>query len=134
MSNPQNSRLFLPWWLTAVSLAAVLAWDASGLDVPLAHVIGSADGFPLRDHWFLAGVVHEGGRRLAWLLALALCLGVWWPFGALHRLPQADRLQFAVSTLLAALVVSLLKAGSATSCPWDRSCSAWRAARAFRSR
>lgn len=119
MTHSPPARSISPWWLTLASLALVLAWDASGLDLPLAELVGSAQGFPLRDHWFLAGVVHEGFRRLAWLLALALCLGVWWPFGALRRLPQADRLQFAASALLAALAVSLLKAGSATSCPWD---------------
>ncbi len=119
MTVPSDSRLPNPWWITTVALIAVLAWDASGLDLAFAHAVGGASGFPLRDHWLLAAVVHEGGRRLAWALALALCLGVWWPFGALQRLSQAERLYFAVSTLLAALVISLLKAGSATSCPWD---------------
>ena len=62
---------------------------------------------------------HEAARRLAWLLALALCLSVWWPAGPLARITQAERLRLAVSVLLSALAVSLLKLGSQTSCPWD---------------
>jgi membrane-associated PAP2 superfamily phosphatase len=105
--------------LTVALLALALAWDASGLDLPLARLAGSAQGFPWRDHWLLAGVLHEGVRRLAWLLALGLCLGVWWPWGPLARLAQGARLQLAVATLAAPLMVSLLKAGSHTSCPWE---------------
>lgn len=104
--------------LTLALLALALAWDASGLDLPLAQLAGSANGFPWRDHWLLAGVLHEGGRRAAWLLACALCLAVWWPRGPFARLTQGERLRFAASALLAALTVSLLKAGSGTSCPW----------------
>lgn len=112
-------RALEPLALTLVLLALACAWDASGLDLPLARLAGSAAGFPWRDHWLLAGVLHEGGRRLSWLVALALCLGVWWPFGPLARLTGTRRLQLAVSALLAALVVALLKNASSTSCPWD---------------
>lgn len=108
-------------WLTLGLLLLVLAWDASGLDLPLARLAGSPAGFPWRDNWFLATVVHEGGRRLAWLLALALCLGVWWPLGPLARITPSQRVQLAASALAGALVVSLLKIGSHTSCPWELS-------------
>lgn len=100
-------------------LVLALAWDASGLDLPLARLAGSAAGFPLRDDVVLSGLLHEGGRRIAWLLALALCLSVWWPAGALRRLNQRERLQLAATTLLAPLAVLLLKTASHTSCPWD---------------
>jgi membrane-associated PAP2 superfamily phosphatase len=106
-------------WLTSALLVVVLGWDASGMDVPLASLAGSAAGFPWREHWLLADVLHDGGRRVAWLLALVLCLGVWWPVRPLARLGQGERLQLAVTTLLAALAVSVLKAGSHTSCPWE---------------
>ena len=106
-------------WLTLGVMVVILAWDASGMDLPLAHLAGSAAGFPWREHWLLAGVFHEGGRRLAWLLALVLCLGVWWPVGPLARIGQGERLQLAVTTLLGALLVSVLKTGSHSSCPWD---------------
>lgn len=108
-------------WLTLGLLVVVLAWDASDMDLPLAHLAGSATGFPWREHWLLAGVVHEGGRRVAWLLAVVLCLGVWWPVGPLARIGQRERMQLAVTTLLGALTVTLLKIGSRTSCPWELS-------------
>ncbi|HET8748721.1 MAG TPA: phosphatase PAP2 family protein [Ramlibacter sp.] len=106
-------------WITLGLLMLALAWDASGLDLPLARLAGSAAGFALREHWLLAGVAHEGARRVAWLLALALCLGVWWPIGPLARLTQGERTQLALTTLLGALAVAILKAGSHTSCPWE---------------
>lgn len=108
-------------WLTCGFVALALGWDATGLDLPLARFAGSASGFPWRDHWLPSTVLHEGTRRLSWLLALGLCLSVWWPFGAFKRLPPGRRLQLAASTLLAALAVSLLKVGSRTSCPWELS-------------
>ena len=108
-----------PGLVVLVSIAMLLAWDASGFDLPLAQAVGTAHGFAWRDHWLLTSVLHDGGRQLSWALALALCLGVWWPAGPLARLPAAQRLQLAVSTLVAAFAVSLLKGLNATSCPWD---------------
>jgi membrane-associated PAP2 superfamily phosphatase len=105
--------------LTASSAALLLGWDFSRLDLPLAHWFGSADGFALREHWLLANLLHDGGRRLAWALTLGLSLAVWWPVGALRRLSFNQRLQLAVTTLATALAVSTLKSFSGTSCPWD---------------
>lgn len=112
---------FSQWQLAAVTAALgllLLAWDFAGLDLPMAHWFGGADGFPMRDNTFLTVVLHEGAKRLAWLLALALCLAVWWPVGWLRRLAMHRRLQLAVTTLLAVLVVSALKSFSTASCPW----------------
>ncbi|WP_305807273.1 hypothetical protein, partial [Stenotrophomonas sp. YIM B06876] len=78
---------------TLVSLLCLLAWDAAGQDRALAHVFGSAHGFPMRHQWFLVQVLHEIPRRLAWLLTLALALAVWWPFGVLRRVGRTERLQ-----------------------------------------
>ena len=114
-SSSRNSPLFF----TLVALAALLAWDASGLDLALAHWFGSADGFALRDHWLFSTVLHDGARRLGWLIALWLCAGVWWPTGVLHRLAQHERLQLAVGTLLSLLAINLAKHASRSSCPWD---------------
>ena len=113
------SREIAPLGITLVLFAIALAWDVAGLDLPLARLAGSHAGFPWRDHWLLTALLHDGARRLSWLLALLLCLGVWWPLGPLERLPPQRRLQLALSALLAALVVNLLKSGNATSCPWD---------------
>lgn len=97
----------------------LLLWDASALDLPLARSVASPGGFPLRDHWLLTSVLHDGGRRLGWLLATALCVGVWWPAGPLRRLSPAARLRLALATLLASLAVSVSKNFSLASCPWD---------------
>jgi membrane-associated PAP2 superfamily phosphatase len=105
--------------ITCGLLLLALGWDASGLDLPLARLAGTVHGFPWRDHWLLSGVLHEGARRASWVVALALCLGVWWPLGPLARLTQRERLQLAVTTLLGALAVSILKAASHSSCPWE---------------
>ena len=106
-------------WLTLGLVALALAWDASGLDLVLARLAGSHGGFPARDHWLLSQVLHDAARRLAWVLALGLCLSVWWPWGPLARVTRSQRTQIAAGALLAALVVSLLKLGSRTSCPWE---------------
>ena len=70
-------------WLTWGFLMVAVAWDAAGLDLPLARLAGSAAGFPWRDHWLPSALLHDGARRLSWLLALGLCLSVWWPLGVL---------------------------------------------------
>lgn len=100
-------------------LPLLAAWEASGLDLPLAHLAGGVHGFPWREHWLLAGVLHQGGRLAAWLGALALCLLAWWPLGPWRRLSRAARIRLAASTLLAPLAVTLVKAASPASCPWD---------------
>jgi membrane-associated PAP2 superfamily phosphatase len=105
--------------ITAALGLLLLAWDFSGLDLALAHGFGGPGGFPLRDNIFLTTVLHDGAKRLAWLLALALCVAVWWPVGWLRRLALHRRLQLASTTLLAVLVVSALKSLSTASCPWS---------------
>ena len=104
---------------TAGLTLALLAWDAARLDMPLARWWGDAQGFALRDGWLLSDVLHDGGRRLAWAITLALCVGVWWPWGWLRGISMARRLQWAATTLVAALAVSTIKSFSGTSCPWD---------------
>jgi membrane-associated PAP2 superfamily phosphatase len=110
-------------WRLAFATAGVLllmvAWEASGLDLALARWSGGAAGFALRDHWLFSGLLHQGGRLLAWALMLLLSLGLWWPRGPLRRLSWSARLQLVLSCWLAVLVVSGLKGASATSCPWD---------------
>jgi membrane-associated PAP2 superfamily phosphatase len=107
--------------ITLGLLLVLLAWDASDLDMRMARLFGSAQGFPLSEHWLLTSGLHEGGRLLSWLLVVALTLGVWWPVGPLRELHGRERLQLVVTTLAAVLVVSSLKGVSATSCPWDLS-------------
>lgn len=120
-SQPQPSlfrRHALLLW-TFAALACVVAWDAGGQDLAWAQPFGSATGFPMRDQWFFVQVLHEGARRLGWLLVLLLTLSVWWPRGFLRQLDASERLQMAVSALLSLAVISIVKNLSATSCPWD---------------
>jgi membrane-associated PAP2 superfamily phosphatase len=108
------------WAVTTLVLAlAFLAWEAAGGDRWLADMAGNASGFPLRNHWLLDRVTHSGGRLLAWALALALCLGVWWPQGPLRLLSLPRRLQLAGGVLLSVAVVALLKSANPTACPWS---------------
>lgn len=114
---PHDFLRLLLW--TFAALAALILWDTSGLDLVLAHWFGDSGGFALRNNGFLVGVMHEGARRLAWVLVLALVFAVWWPFGVLRAVSRAERLQLVVTTMLALAVVTGVKYTSATSCPWD---------------
>ncbi len=116
-ARPPRTAPLLLW--TLLSLALVIAWDASALDRPLARWFGDVDGFALRSDWFLVHIAHEGGRRLAWLVVLGLTLCVWRPLGALRQLPHARRVQLVAGILLSLAVISLLKYMSHSSCPWD---------------
>ena len=108
------------WGLaTAASALALLAWDATGLDLPLAQLFGGPAGFPLQEHWLLTRVLHSGARNLAWALVALLWVGVWRPMGSLRQIAFGRRLQWAITTLAAVTAVSLLKAASTTSCPWS---------------
>lgn len=117
LSRPEHHRFLL--YGTLAALACVVAWDAGGLDLAFAHAFGTAHGFPLRDQWFFVQVLHEGARRLGWVLVLLLALSVWWPRGVLRRIDATERLQMAVSALVALAMVSITKNLSTTSCPWD---------------
>jgi len=110
------SRVFLG---TLLSLAMLIAWDQSGLDLWMAHLFGSATGFAFEDHWFWRGTLHDDIRWLPWGLELALLAAVAWPFGALRRLGVERRAQLALTTLVSLLAVSTLKLHSLTSCPWE---------------
>jgi membrane-associated PAP2 superfamily phosphatase len=114
--QPSTLRLA---WASTLALFAILLWDLSGLDLGLAQAAGGPQGFPLRDDWVLTTLLHTGGRYAAWLTVLALCLAVIWPVGPLRRLAPPRRVQLAASALLASGVITLLKNGSHTSCPWD---------------
>ena len=108
------------WMLSTLLLAGLfLAWESAGGDRWLADLAGNAAGFPWRNHWLLEGVLHGMGRLLAWAIALALCLGVWWPVGPLRLLSLAQRLQLAASVLLSVALVALLKAANPAACPWS---------------
>lgn len=119
MTSARSASLSGPVAITAALLFSAIAWDASGLDMAAAQWFGGPGGFPLRDHWLFSGVLHEGGRLVSWGVVTWLCVSVWWPAGCLRRIDAPHRLQLAISSLLAVLLVSGIKSMSTTSCPWD---------------
>lgn len=108
-------------WLviTLVGLVLVSLWDAAGQDVATARWWGNAQGFALRDNYFLVTYMHEAMRMLGWAVVVALSIGVWVPFGLLRRLPTMRRAQLVASVLLSLAAIAIIKRSSATSCPWD---------------
>jgi membrane-associated PAP2 superfamily phosphatase len=119
MATPLSQRRLAV--ITLALLLMLMAWDTTDLDMRLAHWFGTAQGFPLTHDWLLDNVLHEGGRKLSWIVALALTLAVWWPFGPLRLLEPNERVQLILGSLAAVLLVSLLKSVSPASCPWDMS-------------
>ena len=112
-----STRQLLSWTLLALSF--VLAWDMSGLDLPMAHWFGTSQGFALQDNWFMVNIAHEGARKLAWIIVMGLSLMIWWPAGWMRQLPYARRIQLVVGALLSLVIMAVMKRISATSCPWD---------------
>jgi len=73
----------------------------------------------LRDNWWMSTVMHNGARNLGWLFFLALLIGIWKPWGQFKHMAKADRWGVFLSFVCALLSVTLIKAFSHTSCPWD---------------
>lgn len=113
--DPAPGLLYFAWGC----LPLLLTWDLSGLDLTMAHWFGSSAGFALRSHWLWQGLLHDAIRPLPWLLQLVLLVGMVRPFGALRQLPLERRIQLALTTFVALLLVSTLKLHSRSSCPWD---------------
>ena len=106
----------------AVALAALLlllAWEASGADLPLTRLFGNADGFAWRNHWLLERVLHDGAAWCLQALFVLLGLNVLVPLPVIGAMPRALRLRWWLLTLLCALAISLLKRHSLVSCPWS---------------
>jgi len=113
LHKPAHSDLLI----TAITLALILLWDASGLDLTMARLVAGPTGFPWRDPWLTRVLLHEGGRVLAWLVFALLLLNVWRPLIA--GLSKAERMRWLLVTLVCVVAVPALKRISLTSCPWD---------------
>lgn len=104
--------------IALAALLAVVAWDMSGLDLAVQRLFGNADGFVWRSHWATSGVLHQGGRALAWVVVALMALNVVRPLLGCG-LTRGERLRWLLVTLLVFAVVPLVKDTSATSCPWS---------------
>jgi membrane-associated PAP2 superfamily phosphatase len=108
-------RTDLGW--AALGLALLIAWDASGLDLPAARLFGDTGGFAWRDHWLLRGALHDGARGLGWAIVALLTVNLRWPL--VPSLTARERVWWLAVTLAGAALVPLIKQTSLTSCPWD---------------
>lgn len=115
--SQEPSAAIWPWTLGALGL--LVAWDASGLDLPLARVMADGRGFALRDNWVAAVLLHDWMRRTAFLAGAWLLVGLWWPVGVLRRLSRGARVKWLASVLLGVALINALKYASRSSCPWD---------------
>jgi membrane-associated PAP2 superfamily phosphatase len=113
--------LFSVPWLLAITFAAIMLWDASGLDLAMALPLGGVHGFPLRNAWPLTTLLHAGGLAASWAVAGWLCIGIRWPSGPLRRLDVGQRIQLVLTPMLVVSAVSAFKMFSTTSCPWHLS-------------
>jgi hypothetical protein len=102
-----------------VGLLLLLAWDASGADLPLSRLFGQVDGFALRHHWSVQRVLHDGVAQGLHLVFLLLGVNVLLPLPVIGAMPRARRLSWWLMSLLSALAISLLKQQSRVSCPWS---------------
>lgn len=104
--------------VTALALVALLCWDAIGLDLPVARLFASTQGFALRDNWWTSTLLHEGGRLAAWV-TLAAVMRALWRAPAPQQPSRAQRGAWMAVMLLCILAVPAIKRFSPTSCPWD---------------
>jgi membrane-associated PAP2 superfamily phosphatase len=115
MNEPSLSRRDL--LITLAALAALVLWEASAWDRALAGVYGNASGFALREHWFFARGLHNGGRVLSGV-ALAAVMA-WAAFGNAQVMARRLRWAWFGVVLLCLIAVPAFKRFSRTSCPWD---------------
>ena len=112
-----NARPDVPARIAAVALLALLAWEASGADLPLSHLFGGPRGFAFRSAWVTQHLLHDGGR---WLAAAVLVLMIWDTWRPLVPGPtRRERGYWLGVVVLSLLLVPTLKRFSSTSCPWD---------------
>lgn len=116
---PFPSRALRDLAVCVAALLALLAWDASGLDLVLVRAYGDASGFAWRDHWLTRGVLHEGGRALGWAVFAALLWNLWRPLPPARALSRRERWWWFGTTLACLLIAPSLKQWSLTSCPWS---------------
>lgn len=110
----------LPWALLPAVLAIVAQQTA--MDTVLADALFAWEGqhWALRDDAIARGLLHDGGAmacRLAWLGVVAAWLAT---FAVDSLRPRRLRLaRLALSVLVAATLLAMLKQVTAVHCPWD---------------
>lgn len=115
--------LFIHFVLPLVAftvLAAVL--EATSIDLWLADHLFAWEGgkWSLRDSWLTRDLIHEDGRRLVTILAVALLLFL---FDS-HFHPRLKRFRpglwyLLASAVTAGVLINVLKELTHVDCPWD---------------
>ncbi|MFZ9407944.1 MAG: hypothetical protein ACO26U_12745, partial [Burkholderiaceae bacterium] len=85
--------------VSCVGLLMLLAWDASGLDLWLESLSGTASGFAARDHWFLTRILHDDARLFAGLLLVVMLAATVRPFGPWRALSLMARLWLLIAVV-----------------------------------
>lgn len=109
----------LPQRALLLALAALLVWDASGLDLQVSRWFGTSHGFAWTHHWLTETVLHDAAKYLAWPLFACLAFGLWRPFGFMRGLTRAQIGWWLSTTLVCVVLIGWLRSHSATSCPWE---------------
>lgn len=105
--------------IAATALLVLLGWEASGLDMVLASLYGSAGGFALRNDGWTRHLLHDGGRWLATVALLACAAWAWHGSGAPLTMTRRQRGSWLLAIVAGLVLVPALKRFSRTSCPWD---------------
>lgn len=102
------------WLLGLITLT--LLWDMTGLDMAFMRLIGTPQGFALKDNWLLSRVLHDGMRQTMTVVWMLLCAWALWPRLAM---PRRERGAVVLLSAVSLIGVNLVKINSLTSCPWD---------------
>ncbi|QEI11575.1 phosphatase PAP2 family protein [Cellvibrio japonicus] len=109
-------------WGAILLLLATALLEIFQIDSQLADYLyrSQGGGWIFRREWITAVLVHKGGKYLS--LALLACLSLLWAFS--YRLDVLKNLRIhcrylVVTALSSCTLVSLLKATTHISCPWD---------------
>lgn len=118
----QRSRYlqnFVAWLLLGLVCFALNRYTNS--DVALSNLFYDAETtrFPLKDNHSLTLLFHDGLRWLTVLIWLGLLIAAILP--KCDATARREILKILAISLLAAVIVSMLKSSSVHSCPWDLS-------------
>jgi membrane-associated PAP2 superfamily phosphatase len=107
-------------WVTLVTLALLLALEATQIDLWLARLSfdEATRTFPLREHFVTTRIAHDAVKFVSAAAFIWVAVGVWRPIGALKRLDQRARAFLLASVVVCLVSVALLKRASALHCPW----------------
>lgn len=107
----------------AVGTAAVLlwpSWHALDEQVTRAFYDAAQGGFPWRNHWLFALVLHEWAKWAVVAIGVAILAAWVASYGAASLASRRRMLGYIVVAMaLGPATVGVLKAGSMTHCPWD---------------